>query len=260
MIGILLYTKKMKIILQIIVSLLFIASCSADYKCYSTNEEQQFFDYEMMFNTYNLNPNEIESKMGKDIIYLLPTINGEPLDVHLRIEKGKDNCCAVFFFQGDPMKVDCDYQRLVKQERINPKDPNVKPHKTTYKEQIDILRFLAFICETKIGVKDFAHLLFGFEDLGELNVDITELCDSVKKVKPDEESGIFPLAMEKTTLAKDLRSIFELYDVEFIDYIWYNKKKIPYNQYATQHEFRKKHNTSYVYLIDGFIVRLNKKQ
>lgn len=257
------YINQMKFAVLLMSALMFLlfftASCTSDNKRDRLNE-QQFSDGNNMLYMYGVKPDEIEAKMRKRIFYFFPRIKGKPTDFHMRVETCDDDAsCAIYFFQGNPVKVDCYLQKIIKEKRIKVTFSDVLPHKTTFQEQVELLKYLTYICESEIGIKDFAHLLFSFDDLGEFNVDITELCDSIKKVRRNKEEGIFPLAMEKTVWAEELRVIYNQYNIEFKDFMWYDKNKEPYNKYADIHQLKNKHSTPYVYIIDGFIVSLNKK-
>ena len=249
----------MKLILKYICLLVFATSCTTGNKRLCL-KERLFSDKNIGLYMYEVEPDEIESKMHKRIFYFFPQIKEKPTDLHMRVETSDGySSCAIYMYQGDSVKVDNYYSMLLTEKRIEVRPAEAAPHKSTFREQMDILRYLTFICESEIGVKSFAHLIFSFDDLGEMNVEITELCDRIKKEKQNKEKGIFPLAMEKTVLAEELRTIYDQYDIEFIDYLWYDKNKVPYDKYADKHRIENKHNTPYVYIIDGFIVRLNKK-
>lgn len=257
------YINQMKFAVLLMSALMFLlfftASCTSDNKRDRLNE-QQFSDGNNMLYMYGVKPDEIEAKMRKRIFYFFPRIKGKPTDFHMRVETcDDDSSCAIYMYQGNPIKVDRYYSELLGKKRIVIRPTEVTLHKSTFQEQMELLRYLTFICKSEIGIKSFAHLIFRFDDLGEMNADITELCDSIKKMRDNDEEGIFSLAMEKTTLAKELRTIYDQYDIEFMDFLWYDRNKVPYDKYADKHRLKNKHNIQYVYIIDGFIVRLNKK-
>jgi hypothetical protein len=248
---------KIKLILLLFIPLFITISCNDSDRERLRKKSLHFFLSDITGNMYDVKSNDIESRMHQKILYFFPRLKGKPTDVHLRVNIGYDSSCTIYFYQGDPMKVDYYYPRLIKEKRLKPRNSNIKPYKTTYQEQIEILHYHAFLCE-KMGVENFGCVVFRYEDSGELSVDITELCDSIKNIKSDDEEGIFPLAMEKTAMAKDLKNIFDNHDIEFVDYLLYYMEKIPYNQYAIQHQLKKKHNTPHVYPIHNFLVRLHK--
>lgn len=250
---------SMKLILKCICLSVFVVSCTTGDRRFCL-KERHFSGNGIELYMYDIKPDDVEYRMNKRIFYFFPQIKNELTDIHMRVETcDDDSSCAIYFFQGNPIKVDPYLQKTIDEKRIKVRTSDVLPHKTTFQEQVELLKYLTYICESEIGIKDFAHLLFSFDDLGELNVDITELCDSIKKVRRNKEEGIFPLAMEKTVWAEELRNIYKQYNIEFADFLWYDKNKVPYDKYADKHRIENKHNTPYVYIIDDFIVRLNKK-
>jgi hypothetical protein len=119
---------------------------------------------------------------------------------------------------------------------------------------------MSYMCERKYGVKVFGAIHFDYEDMGELNVEITELCDSIKKtLKPDDDRFEFSIAMEKTSLARDLKDIFKDYNLNFKEFMMYDDFKVSYSQYASKHTLLKEHHTPHVYLVNRALVILRKK-
>ncbi len=249
---------KVLLILQLLIPLFFFTSCNDTANERLRKKSLYFEATNIGFYQYDVKLDDIESKIFKRIIYLFPTFNGKPTDIHMRIEIDKESSCGLYFYQGNPMKIDYHFPMLTNEKRLKVKRTDTELHKTTYQEQIEVLRYLTSQCK-KMGIDNFGCVIWNFDDLGELCVDITELCDSVKKAMPNKDKGIFPIAMEKTKLAKDLKSIFDNYDVKFMDYLWYHKNIIPYNQYAIKHQLKNKHNTPHVYPIHHVHVILQKK-
>ena len=66
--------------------------------------------------------------------------------------------------------------------------------------------------------------------------------------------------MKKTKFAKDIKNIFSDYDINFKGPLALNSISIvSYDEYAAKHNFRKKHDFQYVYLVNSHLIILRKK-
>lgn len=213
-----------------------------------------------------LNENDRRFTECTDYVYFYPKIDGKPTDVHIRAEIGQNLdsgisiSCGLYFYQGDPMKIDSKYSGLIKDKRLPIKEQGKDVYQTSYHEQMDILMYIKEICEKELHVEHIGCVFFKYDDMGELNVEITELCDSIRKSNGVNDYGDeFLSAITKTRLSKDLPVIFSDYNIEFKGPVMYYLDKVPYKEYAAKHNFNRKHYTPHVYLVNSVYIRLCKK-
>lgn len=246
-------------ILQLLISILLTMSCETNHRP-SIAEEKRFMTSNITSHIYNVELNEEDSKVYKSVCYIFPMIKGKITDIHIRLSFFKEGYCSISFFQGNINKIDQECANLIKTKRLKLKHKIAEPHKTTYKEQMDILWYVKYLCEYRMNVDCFGILISQFEDMGELNVEITELCDSIKKtIKLHDDRFEYSLAMNESTFGKDLRDIFYEYDIEFTNFMMYDSRVIPYDKYASHHKFVNTHKTPHVYLINWYRAKLDKR-
>lgn len=263
-----------KFIIHSLLLAFMVVSCNVEQR----HQQQTQPSMEITFDIDSVELEDTELRIYDKILLLFPKIEGQPTDLLVRVTVSKESVGVIYFSQGDPMKTSYYYRRLIKDNRLKPKKTDTEPHKTIYQDQINVLRCLTTLCESTMGMENFGGILFKFEDFGELNVEFTELCDSIAQKrhpnrkrtsltgamgnpKLEEElmnNDDFSFAMEHTTLARDLRAIFENYDIKYIDDLGYWERTMPYNKYAAQHTLSKKYDTPHVYLIDDITVVLKK--
>lgn len=246
-------------IFQLLISILLIMSCDNDHRP-SIAEEKRYMTSNIASHIYNVELNEEDTKIYKRVCYIFPMIKSKITDIHVRLSFFKEGYCSISFFQGNINKIDPECTDLIKTKRLKLKHRIVEPHKTSYKEQMDILWYIRYLCEHKMNVDCFGILNSKYEDMGELNAEITELCDSIKKtIKPHDDRFEYSIAMSESTLGKDLRNIFYEYDIEFTNYMMYDSQVVPYDKYASQHKFVNTHKTPHVYLINWYHAKLDKR-
>ncbi len=263
-----------KFIIHSLLLAFMVVSCNVEQR----HQQQTQPSMEITFDIDSVELEDTELKIYDKILLLFPKIGGQPTDLLVRVTVSKESVGIIYLSQGNPMKTSYYYCRLIRGNRLKHRNIATVPYKTTYQDQINVLRCLTTLCESTMGVKNFGGILFKFEDFGELNVEFTELCDSIAQKrhpnrkrtsltdamgnpKLEEElmnNDDFSIAMEHTTLARDLRAIFDNYDIKYIDDLGYWERTMPYNKYAAQHTLSKKYDTPHVYLIDDITVVLEK--
>ena len=228
-----------------------------------------------------LNDNDRRFTDDTDYIYFYPKIKGKPTDVHIRVEIGLDPepeniiSCGLYYYQGNPMETDFDYPRLVKDKRLPARKHGKDVYQTSYQEQLDILRYVKYVCEKELRVERIGCLMYDFEDIGEVNIDITEHCGIIKGViegnylflphpssaRHSGREGRFNFipVMKKTKFAKDIQNIFSDYNINFKGPASNCIPIVSYNEYAAKHNIRTKHDLQYVYLLNNHLIILRKK-
>ena len=256
-----------KQILLMIFALFLITSCNSEQK-FQPPVQRSFSKDSISLDVHHVKLNDNDRKFtdDTDYIYFYPKINGKPTDVHIRAGIGPDSDpeinigCGLFYYQGDPMKEDSKYSDLVRDKRLSPREQGKDVYQTSYKEQLEILKYVKQICEEELHVEHIGCVFFKYDDIGEVNVDITEHCGIIKHVrKRDHDEFDFTPVMEKTRFAKDLKNIFSDYDIYFTGPLAFSIHKVPYSEYAAKHNFRTKHDLQYVYLVNNHLIILRKK-
>lgn len=273
----------MKYIGILVLVLFSITSCKTEKK-FQAPTQHVFSNDSISLELHHIKLNENDRRFtdNTDYVYFYPKIKGKPTDVHIRVEIGLDPepeiimSCGLYYYQGDPMKMDFDYPKLVKDKRLPPRKQSNDIYQTSYQEQLDILRYVKYLCEKELHVERIGCLIYEFDDIGEVNIDITEHCGIIKGVvegnylylphlssaKHGVREGRFDFTpvMKKTKFAKDIKNIFSDYDVNFKGPLAVDCISIAsYGEYAAKHNFCTKHDLQYVYLMDTHHIILHKK-
>lgn len=257
----------MKYIGILVLVLFSITSCKSEKK-FQAPTQHVFSKDSISLELHHIKLNEDDRRFtdDTDYIYFYPKINGKPTDVHIRAEIGQDInpginiICGLYYYQGNPMTVDFDYPKLVKDKRLPPRMHGNDVYQTSYQEQLDILKYVKYICEEELRVEYIGGLWYEFEDIGEVNIDITEHSGTLKGVmKGNVEYFDFTPIMKKTKFAKDIENIFSDYNIYFKTPIKFGLTKVSYDEYAAKHNFRTKHDLQYVYIVNTHIIFLRKK-
>lgn len=272
-----------KQILLMIFALFSIISCNSEQK-FQPPTQRSFSNDSISLELHHikLNENDKKNTVCTDYVYFYPKINGKSTDVHIRAEIDQSLnpeikiACGLCYNQGNPMETDFHYPRFVKEKRLPARKQGNDVYQTSYQEQLDILRYVKYICEKELRVEHIGYLSYDFEDLGEVNIDITEHCGIIKGVRkgnylflPNLSSARhggregrfnFIPVMKKTKFAKDIQNIFSDYDINFKGPIaWHSIAIVSYNEYAAKHNIRTKHDLQYVYLLNNHLIILRKK-
>lgn len=273
----------MKYIGILVFALFSITSCKTEKK-FQAPTQHVFSNDSILLELHHIKLNENDRRFTDhtDYVYFYPKIKGKPTDVHIRVEIGLDAepeiriSCGLYYYQGDPMKMDFDYPKFVKDKRLPLREGGKDVYKTSYQEQLDILKYVIYICEKELCVERIGCLIYEFEDIGEVNIDITEHCGIIKGVikgnylflprLSSARHGVregrfdFTPVMKKTKFAKDIKNIFSDYDINFKGPLALNSISIvSYDEYAAKHNFRTKHDFHYVYLVNSHHIILRKK-
>ena len=274
--------KIEKPILFTIFALLLITSCNSVPKFHAPTQHVFSKDsISLDVHCINLNENDKKNTECTDYVYFYPKINGKSTDVHIRAEIDLNSnpgiiSCGLNYYQGDPMKMDFDYPGFVKDKRLPERKQGKDVYQTSYQEQLHILEYVKYICEKELCAEYIGYLWYIFEDIGEVNIDITEHCGIIKGVikgnylflprLSSARHGVregrfdFTPVMKKTKFAKDIKNIFSDYDINFKGPLALNSISIvSYDEYAAKHNFRKKHDFQYVYLVNSHLIILRKK-
>ena len=257
--------KIEKQILLVIFVLFFITSCNSERE-FQVPTQHVFSKDNISLYVHHVKLNENDRKYTDctDFVYFYPKINGKTTDVHIRASIGPDSApeinisCVLYYYQGDPMKKDVYYPGLVKDKRLPERKQGKDVYQTSYQEQLDILKYVKYICEEELRVEYIGGLMFRFEDIGEVNIDITEHCGIIDDLRKGYEFDLTPV-MKKTKFAKDIKNIFSNYDIYFKGPIVYDIHKVPYKEYAAKHNICTKHNIQHVYLVNHHRIWLRKK-
>lgn len=227
-----------------LVPLLLLFSCGKNHEEF----HNAFTDGEIELKEYNEKRSGIEANMYDKIVNVVPIVKGQICDMYMQISMYRDSSCNIRLYQG--MYKKCN----------NDKDlARMAQYKTSYREQLALLKMVKELCENKYGTQNFAWLILQMECMGDLNVEATRLCDSImnRNTVICEDYALTEAIEKKTDFIDNIKKIFVNHDVEG-GVVESTSSEIPYSQYAAKHKLERKHDVSHVYPITDYTLHLRK--